>query len=106
LSRAATVEDILRIEKAIGELQMEIESAEGKMRYLKDRISLSTLTVTYYQEADSSFGFFSKLADGIKNGWDGFLWFIIGLSYLWVFILLIVVIFYLIRWGKKKKKSA
>jgi len=108
LERATTVEDILRIEKEIGGLQTEIESVEGRMRYLKDRIAFSTLTVAYYQEIDtpaSPFGFFPKFAEGIKNGWDGFLWFIIGLSHLWVFILLVVMLYFVRLWKKKKKDS-
>ncbi|MCL2743220.1 MAG: DUF4349 domain-containing protein [Planctomycetaceae bacterium] len=108
LERAETVEDILRIEKEIGGLQTEIESVEGRMRYLKDRIAFSTLTVTYYQEIDepaSPFGFSSKFTEGIKNGWDNFLWFIIGLSHLWVFILLAVIIYFVRRWGKKYRST-
>ena len=108
LERAETVEDILRIAKEIGSLQTEIESVEGRMKYLKDRITFSTLDVTYYQEIDvpdSPFGFTAKFAEGIKNGWDGFLWFIIGLSHLWVFILIIVMIYFVRLWGKKKHVS-
>jgi len=109
LDRAETVEDILRIEKEIGNLQSEIESVEGRMRFLRDRIAFSTLNVTYYQEIDtpaSPFGFSSKFAEGIKNGWYGFLWFIIGLSHLWVFLLLIVVVIYFVRlWRKNRKVS-
>ena len=108
LERAETVEDILRIEREIGNLQTEIESVEGRMRYLKDRIAFSMLTVTYYQNIDtpaSPFGFSSKFVEGIKNGWDGFLWFIIGLSHLWFFILLAVMFYYIRLWRKKKKVS-
>jgi hypothetical protein len=109
LERAETVEDILRIEKEIGNLQTEIESVEGRMRYLKDRIAFSTLTVTYYQELqekETAVPFFVfEFTEGIKNGWDGFLWFIIGLSYCWVFILL-AVMFYFVMWWRKKKKTS
>ena len=109
LERAETVEDILRIKKEIGNLQTEIESVEGRMRYLKDRIAFSTLAVTYYQELqeqETAVPFFvSEFTEGIKNGWDGFLWFIIGLSYCWVFILL-AVMFYFVMWWRKKKKTS
>ena len=111
LERAETIEEILRIEREIGSLQTEIETVEGRMRYLRDRVAFSTLNVTYYQEIDVPeidipavpFGFFSKFAEGIKSGWEGFLWFIIGLSYLWVFLLLAVMIYFVRLWGKKKK---
>ena len=108
LKQAAKVEEILLIEKEIGSLQTEIESVEGRLRYLTDRIAFSTLNVTYYQEIESQeeverLRFVSEFADGISNGWEGFLWFIIGLSYCWVFILLAVLIYCLRLWRKKKK---
>ena len=109
LERAETVEDILRIKKEIGDLQTEIESVEGRMGYLKDRIAFSTLAVTYYQELQETAVvvpfFVSELTEGIKNGWEGFLWFIVGLSYCWVFILIAVMLYFLRRWRKKKKAS-
>ena len=110
LERAETVEDILRIKREIGDLQTEIESVEGRMRYLIDRIAFSTLAITYYQEAEmdtaaSSFGFASKFLDGIKNGWEGFLWFIIGLSHLWVFILIAMMIYFVWQWRRKRKAT-
>jgi len=105
LKQATKVDEILNIEKEIGTLQTEIESVEGRMKYLKDKISFSTLTVTYYQKTNAKFGFSSKFVDGIKNGWSVFLWFIIGLSHLWVFLFIAVVAFYLIRKWKKKNAS-
>jgi len=109
LERAETVEDILRIEREIGSLQTTIESVEGRMRHLRDRIAFSTLTVMYYQELDvpdtpvATLAFFSEFTEGIKGGWEGFLWFIIGLSYLWVFILLAVMLYFARLWRRRRK---
>jgi len=105
LKQATKVDEILNIEKEIGNLQTEIESVEGRMKYLKDKISFSTLTVTYYQKTTSKFGFSTRFVDGIKNGWSVFLWFIVGLSHLWVFLFIAGVAFYLIRKWKKKNAS-
>jgi hypothetical protein len=105
LKRATKVEEILNIEKEIGDLQTDIESVEGRMKYLKDNIAFSTLTVTYYQNISSSFGFTSKFVEGVKEGWSVFLLFIVGLSYIWVFIFIAAVTIYIIRLLKKKKKQ-
>jgi Cdc6-like AAA superfamily ATPase len=108
LEKAAGVVEMLAIESEIGKLQTEIESAEGRLRFLHDRIAFSTLEMTYYQKiaSTSPFSFFPKLRDGIKSGWEFFLWFIIGLSYLWVFIVLFIIIaavaHVLVRRRKKK----
>jgi paraquat-inducible protein B len=101
LKQATKIDEILNIEREIGNLQTEIESVEGRMKYLKDKIAFSTLTVVYYQKTTSKFGFSSKFIEAFKNGWSVFLWFIIGLSHLWVFILVSAVTIYFIRRWKK-----
>ena len=108
LERATTVEEILNIDREIGKLQTEIESAEGRMKYLNDKIVFGTLNVTFYQKIQETAVpfFFSEFASAIKNGWDGFLWCIIGVSHWWVLILITVVIFLISMWGKKKKGAS
>jgi hypothetical protein len=104
LKEAGSVEEILAIEKEIGALREEIESVEGRLRYLQDRVSFSTLTVTYYQKVSSAFSFGPKVSDGFKNGWKGFLWFIIGLVNLWPLILLVTIgLAIIIRYSKRKR---
>ena len=105
LKQATKVDEILNIEKEIGTLQTEIESVEGRMRYLNNRIAFSTLSVNFYQKESSTFGFSSKFVDGIKNGWSVFLWVIIGISNLWVFIIVVAVAIYLARLWKKRKSQ-
>ena len=105
LKQATKVDEILNIEKEVGNLQTEIESFERRMKSLNDRIAFSTITVIYYQKTTPAFGFSSKFLDGIKNGWNNFLWFIIGLSNLWVFIIVAAVTVYLIKLWRKKKKA-
>jgi type IV secretory pathway VirB6-like protein len=106
LKRATTINEMLSIEREIGSLQTEIESVEGRMNYLKDKIKFSTLSVSYYQETTASFGFFSKVAEALESGWSGFLWFIIGLSYLWVFVLIAIAVIYLIVRRRRKRRKA
>ena len=104
LNKAGTVEEILKIEKQIGDLRTEIESIEGRFKYLNDRISYSTLTIVFYERTNSSFGFSSKFGQAVKNGWDNVLWVLIGLINLWPFlIILAVVLFILLRKRRNKK---
>jgi hypothetical protein len=105
LVKANTVEEVLSIEKEMGILRTEIESVEGRLRYLQDRVSLSSLTIEFYQLTTSSFGFVSKLDRAFVTGWNWLLAFIIGLINLWPFIVLIgggLFIAFLI--GRKRKK--
>lgn len=88
LVKAVKVEEILSIEKEIGQLQTEIESVEGRMKYLKDRISFSTLTVIFYQKTAAAFRFTNKFGEALKSGWSAFLWLLIGMTHLWTFIII------------------
>lgn len=106
LKKAAKIDEILSIEREIGKLQTEIESAEGRMKLLKDRVAFSTLTVSYYQDQKIShkFNFFSKFSKAIMNGLDMFLEFIIALSHLWVFMIITAATVCLVRFLKRRKK--
>jgi LPXTG-motif cell wall-anchored protein len=89
LKQAKTVEEILSIESQLSNVRTEIESAEGKLNYLKSQISMSTLTITYYEVIGTDFGFGSKFANSLREGWDNLLLFLIGLTSIWPFVLVI-----------------
>jgi hypothetical protein len=108
LKKAVKVEEILSIEKEIGTLRSDIESTEGRLKYLNDRVSLSKLTVTCYQKVKSPFQFSSKFGNSLKGGWRNLMWFFIGLTNLWPFIIvgiIVLIIILVIRKRKRFKKS-
>lgn len=93
LNQAQTVEDLLRVERSLQTVREEIESAEGRLNYLNDRISFSTVNVNLYEIAEdgvlaSAPGFFGKAADAFANGWDGVVIFVLMLINLWPALLL------------------
>lgn len=95
LERANSIEEILKVENQIGNLRAEIESMEGRLRYLKNRIGLSTLNIDYYQKIENndsspdSFG--SKFTDALKKSWEGLGLFVIGVAHLWTIIALVLI---------------
>ena len=103
LKQARTVEDVLSVERELGNVRSEVESMEGRLNYIKNKVSFSTLNVNYYQLIDSDFGFSSKFIASFSNGWENLLSFLIGIMNLWPFVLLISGgIWLFIRWRKKK----
>jgi hypothetical protein len=50
LERAETVEDILAVQEALSDVREEIEVLEGRLQYLEDRTSMSTLTISLSEE--------------------------------------------------------
>lgn len=94
LNRTDSVDEILRIEKEIQTLREDIERIEGRLRHLKDRISLSTLKLEYYQaieqeeEESVAFHFWKKITEAARAGWRGVQWFLIVLTAFWPLLLL------------------
>jgi hypothetical protein len=104
LNKAYSVGDILQIENELARLREQIESTEGRLRYLKDQVSLSTLNISYYQTTETGFRFSDKANKGFFNGFKGLLWFFIGLINIWPFILFIgFSVWLLVRLIKKSK---
>lgn len=101
LQQAKTVDEILKIERELANIRGEIESMQGRLNFLKDRTSMSTLNVTFFVEGEKAFGFLTKLKDGIRNGWTNLQWFIVFLVNLWPFFLVFGVILFLILRRKK-----
>ena len=74
LKQAKTIEEILKVEEHIRAVREEIESKEGRLKYLNDRIAYSTVNLSIYKYHNEIYrpSFFSRLADGFRGGWNGF----------------------------------
>ena len=106
LSRANTVTEMLEIEKQIGELQAEIESIEGRMKYLSQQVKYSTLDLNYYERITISNRFGQSFVNGFKNGWNNLVWFLVGLVNIWPFIFIFgIIIAWLIWWRRKRRRN-
>jgi len=104
LARATSVEEMLKIEEQIGNIRTEIESAEGRLRYLSNQVQYSTLNVTFY-EKNSDFGFWKKMGNAFSNGWNSLLWLFVGIANLWAIILLIATVVVAIAHLTKRKSG-
>lgn len=104
LKKANTVTEILEIEKQIGELRSEIESTEGRLKYLTSQVSFSTLTITIYQTVSSESNFGYKFKDGFKNGWKNLIMAFVALTNIWPFIVIAIGLFFGIKLLRKRKK--
>ena len=100
LRKASKITDILAVEDQIRVIREEIESKEGRMRFLKDRISYSTINLYVYQQLEYNAPlvdkptFMGKLANAAKTGWNMILSFLLFLVYIWPIVLLgIITIF-------------
>jgi uncharacterized protein YcfL len=102
LKEAKKVSDVLEIESQLGQLRADIESVEGRLKYLESQVSLSTLTMTFYETVPNSIQFGQKFRNGFRSGWDNLIWFFVFLSNIWPFILIAIGIVFGILLRKKK----
>lgn len=110
LKSAATTKDMLEIQENIRELEDEIDVAEGRLRFIDDRVNYSTLNLNLYKEkvrssATSKIGFGSRFIDSLTEGWNSFVSFLLGMVSLWPFFLLIPIIIILWKKWKSRKKD-
>ncbi len=107
-NKAKTVEEILNAEERIRVIQEEIESKEGRLRYLSNQVALSTINLEVYQHDGTGIvrkSYSSKIARAFSDGWDGIKEFVLVLVNLWpVLIILGLVIYYFRKWVRIKKK--
>lgn len=108
IGKAKKVSEILEIEGELSAIREEIEAKEGKMRYMKSRIALSTIDIEFYKETaeqpDATVSFASKMWNAIVSGFNSLSSFFIGLLYFWPFILIFVIAFLIVRKKLKRKK--
>lgn len=114
LKTAKTVKDILAVEEELRQVREEIEVVEGRLKYLNDRVSYSTISLNLTQEFDyiaptpNQAGFGTRIMNGLIGGWNGLQGFVVGLAYTWPFLLMAALFIFLIRrwWKKRQAKKA
>ena len=109
LNQAKTIKDILDIQNELQDVRADIESIEGRLRYLKNSVHFSTLHISMYQEVEAAPGngsLFMPVWEAIKGGVQAFAAVCIALLYGWVFIALgITVVIIILRLRKRHRKD-
>ena len=88
LKQAKNMEDILHVQSEINEIQEDIEATSGKLNYLKQSASFSTININYYQvlnpgAIDNDPAYNTRIWSSFKNGWIWIGELIIGLISIW-----------------------
>lgn len=108
LKKANNVREILDVERELSKLREDIEATEGRLQYLQNQISFSTLHVTFYKtQQTSGIGFSEKLSNAFKNGLENInSFFLFFINYWPFFLAFILVFFYFRRKRNNRKKSS
>lgn len=74
--KTANLTALVEVEQKLASVRENIEKTEGRMRFLKDQASYSTLTLSIFEPAilttSTGGGFFHEIGQGIKRGLTGF----------------------------------
>lgn len=107
--QAKTVKEILETEEKLGDLQEEIESAQGRLKYLQNRVDYSTIVIELYEKVEYKEepisyekSFWSKSKEGFIQGWSLISLMVIGMINVWPFILFSCLI---ILWLRRRKRN-
>ena len=101
LKRASAITEIIEIEKQLGELRSEIESIEGRLKYLQNQVSYSTVSITFYERLSAEINIFGKAGDSFKGGWNLLISFLMFLVRMWPFILILAGVIFV--WRRVRK---
>lgn len=104
LQKARSVKEILEVEREINKLREDIESTEGRFKYLSNQVSFSTLTIQFYKQVGSEPNFGSKIIDSLEDGIKYISSFFLGILSIWPFILIFGMIALFLSRLKKNRK--
>lgn len=109
LKKANKISEILEIENELAKIREEIEAAEGRLKYLQSRVSMSTVSIEMYTGKPEGTGtrvsYGSKMWNAVSSGFNGLSSFFLALLYIWPFILIFVVGFFYFRRRTRIKKN-
>ena len=77
-TRTGKLSDVLAVERELARVREDIERQEGRMRYLRTRAALSTLSITVHEKPPvvAGTGTFGVLADAFRQSWRNFISFV------------------------------
>lgn len=108
---AITIEDILATEDKIRIIQEEIEAAQGRLKYISNKVAFSTIQIELYETVDykdepatynKTFG--TKIKNALSFGWEFLESLFIGILHIWPLIIIGTILFIYFRKRLRKNK--
>ena len=111
---ARTIEDLLQIEQRLTEVRTQIEQHQGRLRYLKDQVGFSTLTISLYEPGQAPIeapdgwelgyhlrGAWLALVRAFRGVVYAIIWIVVTGSVIWVPLLIVILL--LRRWAIRRR---
>ncbi|HCA47893.1 MAG TPA: hypothetical protein DEP45_11245, partial [Armatimonadetes bacterium] len=111
---ARTIADLLQIEQRLTEVRTQIEQYQGRLRYLKDQVGFSTLTISLYEPGQAPIeapdgwelgyhlrGAWLALVRAFRGVVYAIIWIVVTGSVIWVPLLIVITL--LRRWAARRR---
>jgi len=111
LKQAKSVKDILEIEEKTRLIEEEVESVQGRLKYLNNQVNFSTLDLQISKKNDYSVysenkgSFTDRLKMSLVKGWFGLVSFTLFVIRIWPFWIIVGTLFYLVRKFLRRRKK-
>jgi hypothetical protein len=111
LKQAKSVKDILEIEEKTRGIEEEIESTEGRLKYLNNQVDFSTLELRITKKNDYNFipqnegNFIDRLRFSLAKGWYGLVAFSLFIIRIWPFWIIVAIMYTLVRRILRRRKK-
>ena len=108
LKKANNVKEMLEIERELSTIREEIEARQGRLQYLQNQVSMSTLNIEFYKitaETGITQSYGQKMKNALHGGWNGISVFFLGVLYLWPLFLVAIIMVLVLRIFLKRRKT-
>ena len=109
LGRATKVSEMLEIEHSLSEVREEIEAKEGRLKYLQNQVSMSTVHLEMYtnnpSESGATASYFGKMGNAVEEGFNNIATLFLGALYLWPFLLIFMAGFFFFKRRFRRKMA-
>ena len=111
LSKAGKIEDVLKIQQEINNIQEDIESAEARLAQLSGQASYSTINLTYFEPNSGNEnyninpGFWARTGKAIKNGATMLSEIFIAFVSAWPIWIIMALIIFIVKRSRRRWRS-
>lgn len=103
LKQAKNINDILNIERQLNQVRSEIESQEGRLKYLNNQVDMSTIQLNAYEvkpyvyEPEDRDNIGQRILKALASGWSSFISGIMWFISLWPIVLVVGIIIIIVK---------
>jgi hypothetical protein len=112
MKQSKKVSDSIEVQRELSNVQGEIEVIKGRMRYLDDMVSFSTINVYFHEpepiSTESGMGFVEALKRGARGAISVFNSIVVALiasAPVWIIIVIIVIIVWQVTKAKRRRRA-